>query len=416
MGEVRQRFPDDRPVPVSQLLAELDRPPAGGALRVGDERVVDFLAGLSVRLLRRDVVNRHPELVPLGFFLRRANLRRMLDDLADAPGQVTVARGLVFHVPPANVPALLVYPWALAALAGNPNVIRLPSADSPARDALLAQLRAAAGDAAPAVAHTQRIVSYGHDDQVTAALSAACRVRVLWGGDQTVAALRRHPVALGARDVIFPERSSLAAIGAAAWLSASVRDREELVARLHTDAYWYGQAACASPLTLCVVGEPEPAQAACRELVDLLAATVRQRGPAVDAQLAVEQRVRTYALAVDGVAVGLRYPTAGLATIELAPGQLLDHWAGTGTFGLLRLRRLTDLVPLLQRRHQTLSHFGLTGEELAELVSQLGGRALDRIVPIGEALTFERVWDGYDLLREFTRPVVMRCGPTVAEE
>lgn len=410
-GVLCQRFPVQRQMPVGQLLAELDTAPPGGALRVGDERVLDFLADLSGRLSRPQVARRHPELVPVGYFLRRANLHRMLARIADPPGQVSVPRGAVLHIPPANVPALLVYPWALAALAGCPNVIRLPSADSPARDALLEHLSAAATQASAAVTATQRIVSYGHDDTLTAALSAACRVRLLWGGDQTVAALRRIPIPLGAADLVFPDRASLAVIGAAGWLAASPQRRADLVAQLYTDAYWYGQAACASPLTLVVVGEAGPAELACRELVELLAATVGERQPTVDPQMAVEQRVRTYGLAVEGTAVALRYPGAGLATVELAPGRLLDHWAGTGTFGLLRLRRLTDLVPMLDRRHQTLSHFGLRPAELAGLVDRLGGRALDRVVPIGEALTFEPIWDGYDLLREFTRPVVLRTGP-----
>jgi hypothetical protein len=32
----------------------------------------------------------------------------------------------------------------------------------------------------------------------------------------------------------------------------------------------------------------------------------------------------------------------------------------------------------------------------------LGGKGIDRIVPFGSALSFAAVWDGYDLLHEFT--------------
>jgi len=35
----------------------------------------------------------------------------------------------------------------------------------------------------------------------------------------------------------------------------------------------------------------------------------------------------------------------------------------------------------------------------------LNGRALDRIVPIGQALQFGRFWDGNDLLQAFCRQV-----------
>jgi hypothetical protein len=38
-------------------------------------------------------------------------------------------------------------------------------------------------------------------------------------------------------------------------------------------------------------------------------------------------------------------------------------------------------------------------------VRAANGRGVDRIVPFGEALTFGRFWDGYDLLAELTRRV-----------
>ena len=42
---------------------------------------------------------------------------------------------------------------------------------------------------------------------------------------------------------------------------------------------------------------------------------------------------------------------------------------------------------------------------LDELCVELAGRGVDRIVPFGSALSFSAVWDGYDLLAEFSRLV-----------
>jgi hypothetical protein len=55
------------------------------------------------------------------------------------------------------------------------------------------------------------------------------------------------------------------------------------------------------------------------------------------------------------------------------------------------------------RRDQTVTHFGFTAPELTDFARAVAGAGIDRLVPIGEALTFAAVWDGYDLLREFTR-------------
>ena len=60
---------------------------------------------------------------------------------------------------------------------------------------------------------------------------------------------------------------------------------------------------------------------------------------------------------------------------------------------------------MIKRKDQTLSHFGFDHEEVRALARALNGRGIDRIVPIGRALQFHRYWDGYDLLRSFTRTV-----------
>jgi hypothetical protein len=81
-----------------------------------------------------------------------------------------------------------------------------------------------------------------------------------------------------------------------------------------------------------------------------------------------------------------------------------DH-PGGGLFFEAHLENLPDLNAFLTRRDQTLTWFGFTPEQLHAFVRSLNGRAIDRIVPIGQALQFHRFWDGYDLLQEFCRCV-----------
>ena len=97
-----QRFPAVDEMTLQQLQARLAAADVGpGRLTYGDERVLDFLDSASRRLLRPDLIRRHPELAPLGFFLRRSQLARWLST-ADQSGTLRVPRGMVFHVPPSN--------------------------------------------------------------------------------------------------------------------------------------------------------------------------------------------------------------------------------------------------------------------------------------------------------------------------
>ena len=81
-----------------------------------------------------------------------------------------------------------------------------------------------------------------------------------------------------------------------------------------------------------------------------------------------------------------------------------EHCGG-GLLFQLRIENLTDLARLIEQKDQTLTYFGFDGDELRTLVRTLNGRGIDRIVPMGHALNFHRFWDGYDLLRSFTRAV-----------
>jgi hypothetical protein len=58
---------------------------------------------------------------------------------------------------------------------------------------------------------------------------------------------------------------------------------------------------------------------------------------------------------------------------------------------------------------QTLSHWGFADEELLDLNKLSNCEGLDRIVPMGEALNFHYIWDGYNLFEELSRKVFFKA-------
>ncbi|MBB2909514.1 hypothetical protein FHS43_000760 [Streptosporangium becharense] len=403
--ELVPRFPAGAPLTADALLEELAREPHDGPLTVGDERITAFLAAVGRRLLSPAVTRAHPELGPLGFFLRRAEITRAVDQLRGE--HLRVPCGLVLHIPPANVDTVFAYSWALSALAGNRNVVRLSRRAGGAASAVLAALEAGLAGAHPAVAQTQRIVSCERSDVVTARLSAACDLRIIWGGDRAVNDIRRHPLAPHARDLAFPDRSSLAVISTAAWLAAPERVRQAAAEAFADDVYWFDQAACSSPRTVFWVGGAEETTRARDDLAARLAATAARRWP-VDTAMAVQRRVGAYGAAADGTAREVSFHGNALTLLDLTdPADPPRHWLGTGTLGHARLGSLPELAGIVRRRDQTLSAFGFERAELEALARILAGRGVDRIVPFGQALAFHAVWDGIDLLRECTRLVTI---------
>jgi hypothetical protein len=403
------RFPVGAPTTVEALRADFAKEPEGGRLTVGDERIRDFLQIFSRRLLRPDLARRFPELGSLGFFLRRSEIARALSRLTEgSEGGIAIRRaprGLVLHFPPANVDTIFVYSWALSALAGNRNIVRISQRSAGAAQSVIDALNDALAQAHPAVAQTQRMISYERDDAITAALSAACDLRVIWGGDRSVTEIRKHPIAPLARDLPFPDRSSFAAVSVPGWQAATPEARAGAADGFTNDVFWFDQAACSSPRNLFWVGGDDAAVEAARtEFNELLDAAITRRGWSIDAAMAVEKRVATYGLAATGAATSVRFAGNAIANVELTgPGDVQRHWLGAGTLCHLKVSTLAEIVPTIDRKDQTFAQFGFRLDELDDFVTRVAGRGVDRIVPFGQALTFAGIWDGFDLLTEFTR-------------
>src|ERR1700678_2312947 len=116
------------------------------------------------------------------FWTRRAALAKIAANFAARVPQHALARprGLVFHLPPQNVETVFLYSWALAYLAGNANIVRLPQGISARMRAivdLFLERLDAAGD------ESQLFVHYPSQGNLGAKISARSDARVVWGGD-----------------------------------------------------------------------------------------------------------------------------------------------------------------------------------------------------------------------------------------
>jgi hypothetical protein len=65
------------------------------------------------------------------------------------------------------------------------------------------------------------------------------------------------------------------------------------------------------------------------------------------------------------------------------------------------------LETLVTARDQTVACYGIDRETAVALARRLNGRGIDRWVTIGQALAFTPTWDGYDLLQEYVKRVVV---------
>jgi hypothetical protein len=330
-----------------------------------------FLSRLSAELVADKVSSSMPDVVSFAWWCRKANLERLSQVYND--GTVRLGRGLAFHVTPSNMPINFAFSWAFSLLAGNANVVRLPTRD-------FAQIPFLLGHVSRLIEQPEFIslramnafVAYGREQEITSAFSAVADIRMIWGGDATIAAIRQ---------------ASLPARG------------------FFNDSYIMDQNACSSPrLVVWVGGEDKAAEAGSR----FWSAVQKEvdRGYEISAIAALDKFTQACrdAIELDSVA-GFERENNRLVRLRLSealPG-IESRRCHSGYFHEWVIPRLRDAAAIVTSKYQTLTYFGFPREELASFVTGNRLPGIDRIVPVGEAMDIGPTWDGFDLIRTLSR-------------
>jgi Acyl-CoA reductase (LuxC) len=400
-ARVHQLVPRKQSVDLADLLARLNSTPVALPF---DQSRMDFLADLSLRLGR--VARGLPETQALAFWMRKSELRRLEQSFAALGSQdiVLMPRGTVFHIPPSNVDTLFVYQWVLSTLLGNRNIVRLSSRATQQSNVIVETIAKVLIDH-PGMGDSTSMVTYGHDDATTAAISAVCDVRAIWGGDASVTRIRAIPIRPHASELTFADRFSMAAISIDAYQALSDQDRDRLAELFFNDTYWFDQLGCSSARLVLWVGGVDP-QPIATDFYRRVRAVAQIKNYTVDAAPAMAKLTQAYGAMVDTDVSGYLAVDNTMTVLDVATfPDVRGAFCGAGFFYQLHVNQLAEIAPHIRRADQTLATFGIPRSDLMRLVREVGGRGIDRIVPIGQALQFNRYWDGYDLLAELTRKV-----------
>ena len=373
-----------------------------------DDAVIRFVIDLGRALREGPEARRFPELVALGFWARGATIKRLKTRFnALYPDTVRLARGLAFHIAPANVDTIFLYSLLISLLAGNTNVVRLSSRATEQSEFLLEKLSAVIAQAAPAVQAMVTIIQYGYDSRITDVLSERATLRITWGGDATVNLIRRSSLAPSGSELVFPNKYSLAVLDANVWL---VSDNKAPLARAFVnDTLWFGQMACSSPRALVwrgTVAATETASASFWNEVDQAAAAAAlewQDAYAVSKLLA-EQAI--------AISEGGTIRSTLTNRVRVIRGETLESLgaspaAGHGFFREYRVAHLGELGPMVRSDWQTVVAHGIPASDWRAFLTSTSSSGISRIVPIGSALNFDAIWDGVDLLTSMTRLVTL---------
>lgn len=405
--------PHGTPEDARSVLAKLNASPGR---RPFDELGMAFVAQMSRSLLTDKAFRAHPELVAMAHWFRAANLPHLREQLLAANEQpsasVFLRRGLVFHIAPSNVDSVFIYSWLLSLLCGNANIARVSRRRTGQMQAFFEHVRRilSSPEFAP-LAQSNWVLSYDHDQEITAQLSSACHLRVIWGGDATISLIRQTPLPPLSMELAFANRFSMAVLKSDAVRVLDEAGLRDLAKRFYNDVFWFNQRACSSPKAVWWIGEPNEVNAARSRFWHALQEQIDQQEPDNEPAQVMNRLTNSFALAhahEDArMTSRLGEMPCRILIKDLIESDRVLH-DGQGMFIELTRPTLSDMVPALTPRDQTLAHFGFTRDDWLAILPDLPPHAADRMVPIGEALAFSSVWDGVNLLRAFTREAQVR--------
>lgn len=377
--------------------------PAVPAKAPFDDSILDFFNEVSKSLMKDSRSKAFSDVVTLAFWLRKASTLKLKERFEFHDSCRHIGRGVVFHIAPSNVPVNFAYSLAAGLLTGNANIVRVPSRAFQQVD-IIADSILCVLEKMPEMRGYIALIRYERDKSVNDILSGMADTRVVWGGDATIAELRKSELPPRSTEITFADRFSIAVIDSGAYLSSD--NKADIAQDFYNDTYLTDQNACTSPRLVVWVGQDR--EKAKMQFWDELHKIAGRRYTFQSIQ-GVNKLTSSCLAAVkipgavieehkDNLIVRVKVPTIA--------ENLMDLKDNSGYFFEYDCDDILELRPLCNdKRCQTVALLG--DSAILQPLLDSAPRGIDRIVPIGKTMDFDLVWDGYNLVESLTRTVAV---------
>lgn len=363
------------------------------------EQMKSFLSDLSRELFADPRSKGYKDVLSYAYWIRSSSLQQAESRHNDV--DMRLGRGLALHIAPSNVPVNFAVSMTSSALAGNISVVRLSSKQFVQADIICSAMERLLTSSHTALRMYFCIIRYPHDPEITGWLSSMCDIRIIWGGDRTINEVRALPLPTRAIEMTFADRFSAAVINSDEYL---VQDSKKVAEGFYTDTYYTDQNACSSPRFVIWTGNsvPEARERFWEALAELVDRDYdMQPLQAVDKYTAV----CAAGMSMDGIKLISSGNRIVRAVLERLTPDVMKFKTGGGLFFEYTASSLEEIVPILTKQCQTLSLLGISVKDVKELVFRNGVRGCDRIVPLGQTMGLEFIWDGFRMIETMTRYV-----------
>lgn len=366
-----------------------------------DNEFLAFLNEISKILMSDRAVKVYPDIITFAFWIRKSSTAKLKERFQHSDEDVCIGKGTVFHIAPSNVPVNYAYSLVAGLLTGNANIVRVPYKDFPQIQIINKAIREALNtftNISPYI----NLVRYEHSREINDLLSSKADMRVIWGGDTTIAELRKSPLPPRSGEITFADRYSLAVIDSDAYMENA--DKCHVAVDFYNDTYLTDQNACTSPRVVVWTGskKKEAKELFWNNLYELV-----KKQYSFQSIQGINKLTSSFlaAVAFPGIKV-ISHQDNLLVRVqvqEVSP-DLMKLRDNSGYFfeydceDILEIRQLCN-----NKKCQTIGYIG--DKSIFLPLVQCGVNGIDRVVPIGKTMEFDLIWDGYNLVRQMTRVI-----------
>ena len=369
-----------------------------------DNLVCAFLNKLSIEISHYKKIREYPDLKAFSFWIRKKNIEIFKNKYDDE--NYRLGKGILFHVTPSSIPMNFAYSFVFGLLSGNLNIIRIPSKNFFQINIFLKILDKVLNlKKYRQIKRMNLFIRYSKDKKINDYLSLLCDVRIIWGGNNSINEIRQSNLKPKAFDLTFYDRYSIALINSNIVNNLQSNDLKILANHFYNDTYYIDQNACSSPHLIIWVG---------KNITKAKNYFWGEVNSLVNSKYIFEEAaiVDKYSLLLKNLTKlknisSLNTNNSKLYRISIDKIDNFDN-SVRGKWGMFfeyESDNINFLKKIVESNFQTLSYFGFNKNYLKDYIISNSLRGIDRIVPIGQTLSMDLVWDGYDIIKILSRKI-----------
>lgn len=369
------------------------------ALPMFSNKMMSFLADLSREILKYQEIKEYVDVMSYAYWIRKASLEEAKRRHFDYENRI--GRGVTFHVAPSNVPVNFAVSMTSALLAGNACIIRVSNKEYTQVNIICGAINRLLDVTYQDLQPYFCIIRYPHDEAITQYITSMCDIRIIWGGDRTIQQIRRAELSPRSIEMTFSDRYSIAIINAETYMT---EDARKIAKAFYTDTYYTDQNACSSPRLVVWIGNNiQDAQNRFWEALRQYVVNEYNMSP-----IQVVDKYATFCslgMNCSGVKMISKENYVVRVKVEKITDNLMEYKCGSGYFLEYEAKDLKEILPIMNKKCQTVSVLGVDKNAIKKMVFDNGVRGVDRVVPLGETMGLEFIWDGYKMIENMTRYV-----------